>query len=387
MADAFQFRSAGPDALDPLHDRIARTENTGEVREIQKTFDSNDSELILKSITQVGAKGPDAALALQLAVESVHPEWIQTCLDTAEDLPPLLEKIANSRIAWIEGRKADALAGWPEPFPVMDEVRQREDWDGWEQADFKPALEKIRLSMIEEFAAIEVPENPTPEQRAELTARLQDPATLKAVGRARYASACLKAALAFSAYPEEKEITFHLAALARKLGEAPEPCLRAEAMSLTALGDYQEAHKRWISLITEHPVDAQLPGDYAEASYTAFENADPRQAMAILTTGLHRFPNDANFALRAGWVALLTGNAERAYRFLLTGRQIGYPEDKLENATALLAIAAEQTGATEDAQAFYNDLILLDPVWQNPETLESLAWPEELKASLRNLVW
>lgn len=109
--------------------------------------------------------------------------------------------------------------------------------------------------------------------------------------------------------------------------------------------------------------------------------------MAILTTGLHRFPNDSNFALRAGWVALLTGNAERAYRFLLTGLQIGYPPEKLENATALLAIAAAQTGATEDAAAFYQDLIRLDPVWQNPETLESLEWPEELKASLRQLVW
>jgi hypothetical protein len=109
--------------------------------------------------------------------------------------------------------------------------------------------------------------------------------------------------------------------------------------------------------------------------------------MAILTTGLHRFPNDANFALRAGWVALLTGNSERAYRFLLTGRQIGYPPEKLENAIALLAIAAAQTGAAEDAAAFYQDLTDLDADWKLPETIESLTWPEELKASLRQLVW
>ena len=109
--------------------------------------------------------------------------------------------------------------------------------------------------------------------------------------------------------------------------------------------------------------------------------------MEILTTGLHRFPNDANFALRAGWVALLTGNAERAYRFLLTGRQIGYPEEKLENAIALMAIAAVQTGADEDAAVFYQDLIRMDPAWQSPDTIETLEWPEELKASLRQLVW
>jgi hypothetical protein len=84
---------------------------------------------------------------------------------------------------------------------------------------------------------------------------------------------------------------------------------------------------------------------------------------------------------------LLTGNAERAYRFLLNGNQIGYSPEKLENATALLAIAAQQSGATEDATAFYQDLILLDPAWKNTETLESLEWPEELKESLRQLVW
>jgi hypothetical protein len=108
--------------------------------------------------------------------------------------------------------------------------------------------------------------------------------------------------------------------------------------------------------------------------------------MAILTTGLHRFPNDAHFALRAGWVALLTGNSERAYRFLLTGRQIGYPPGKLENATLLLAIAAYQTGAAEDAAVFYQDLIAADKAWENPATIDSLEWPEELKAPLRDLL-
>jgi hypothetical protein len=239
----------------------------------------------------------------------------------------------------------------------------------------------------DELAAIAVPANSTPEQRKAVLERLIDPATVQAVGKARYAKACLKAAFAFSSFKEESEATFKLANIARSLGEAPSPCLRAEAMALTSLGSYQAAHERWIALITEHPVETHEPGDYAEAAYTSFENADPRQAMAILTTGLHRFPNDANFALRAGWVALLTGNAERAYRFLLTGRQIGYPAEKLENAIALLAIAASQTGAAEDAAAFYQDLIDLSADWKKPETIESLDWPEELKASLRQLVW
>ena len=422
-------RSAAPAALVPLWDRLARADSSGaswprlleKAADLSKTawhqeltaavvaraskqpvkpesspwfaplgmerlFETSDTNAIETTIQAVGGTGPAAAKALELSLASRHPEWIVACLAHAVDLPPLLRRIADSRIAWLQDRKADALTGWPEIFPDLQQVRLSEDWDGWEQADFRQALEQLRLCVGEVLASIEVPANPTAEHRQAIAARLSDPATIRAVGRARFASACLKAALAFAAFKEETATTFILAARARELGEAPAPCLRAEAMALTALGDYQKAHDRWITLITEHPVAAQLPGDYAEASYTSFENSDPRQAMAILTTGLHRFPKDANFALRAGWVALLTGNAERAYRFLLTGQQIGYPPEKLENATALLAIAAVQTGAAEDAAAYYEDLITLDPAWKNPDTIESLEWPEELKASLRQVV-
>jgi hypothetical protein len=388
---AFQPGTAAPEALLPLTARIERSTmpatDSPARNALAKVFASDDRAAVTAAIQDAGGKGLAAATALELALASTHPEWIDACLDKAIDLPPLLRRIAISRIAWLQDRKADALAGWPDAFPDLKDVRLREDWDGWEQADFSQALEKLRLCVGEELAAIEVPANPTPEQRKAVAARLNDPATLRTVGRARFSKACLNAALAFASFKDETETTFALAARARELGEAPAPCLRAEAMALTALGDYKKAHSRWISLITDNPVETHQPGDYAEASYTAFENADPRQAMAILTTGLHRFPNDANFALRAGWVALLTGNAERAYRFLLTGRQIGFPAAKLENATALLAIAAAQTGAAEDAAAFYQDLIQLDADWKNPATIESLEWPDEMKASLRQLVW
>jgi hypothetical protein len=109
--------------------------------------------------------------------------------------------------------------------------------------------------------------------------------------------------------------------------------------------------------------------------------------MEILATGLRRFPNDADFAMRAGWIALLTGNADRAYRFLLKGRETGFPPEKLENATALLAIAAAQTGETGDAAVFYENLLGINPAWQDPQTIEALDWPEELKSTLRQLAW
>ncbi len=379
-------REAGPDVFLPLRERLARAEPGGKPApdslKLEETFRADDSRAILTAIASAGGKGPAAATALALSLKSGHPEWIDACLASAADLPPLLRRISLSRVAWLDGRKADALSSWPEVFPELIEIRRREDWDGWEQADFKPALDNIRECVRGVLDAIEVPGNSTPEQRKAIIARLTDPATLAAVGRGRFAAACLKAALAFSAHKEETETTFQLANLARNMGAPPEPCLRAEALALTALGDYQKAHPRWIELITEHPVETTLPGDYAEAAYTAFENSDPRQAMEILTTGMHRFPRDGNFALRAGWVALLTGNSERAYRFLREGQRIGFPAEKLENATALLTIAAAQTGADDDAAVYFQDLLKIDPAWADATTLDTLDWPGELKATL-----
>lgn len=379
-------RTAEPGAFQRLGDRLAHADATAkpspDSQAIAETFRTNDSAAVLTAIQSAGGKGPAAATALVLALKSDHPEWIAACLTSAKDLPPLLRQISLSRIAWLEGRKADALASWPEIFPVLTEIRLREDWEGWEQEDFKPALDDLRRCVRGELDAIQVPDSSTPEQRKTLAARLADPTTVAAVGKRRFAEACLNAALAFSAHKEETATTFQLAQLARDMGAAAEPCLRAEALALTALGDYVNAHPRWIELITEHPVETTLPGDYAEAAYTAFENSDPRQAMEILTTGMHRFPKDGNFALRAGWVALLTGDSERAYRFLREGQRIGFPAEKLENATALLTIAAAQTGATDDAAVYFQDLLKIDPAWADPSTLDTLDWPEELKATL-----
>ena len=374
-------RTAGPEAFELLRERRAHALPQA-ANPLEETFRAGDPAAVLTAIQAAGGSGPAAATALALALKSEHPEWIVACLTAANNLPPLLRQISLSRMAWLEGRKADALASWPEIFPELADVRLREDWDGWEQADFKPALDDIRRCVRGELDAIQVPTSATPEQRKAIAARLADPATVVAVGKRRFAEACLQAALAFSAHKEETEVTFQLANLARNMGAAPEPCLRAEALALTALGDYVKAHPRWIELITEHPVETTLPGDYAEAAYTAFENSDPRQAMEILTTGMHRFPQDGNFALRAGWVALLTGDSERAYRFLREGQRIGFPAEKRENATALLTIAAAQTGASDDAAVYFQDLLKIDAAWADPATLDTLDWPEEFKATL-----
>lgn len=378
--------SIPPDAAAVFTQRIARATDHSPHSELIATFEKADTDAVKSAIQSAGPSGPAAAKALELALASTHPEWIEACLSNAKDLPPLLRNLAVSRIAWLQDRKADAITSWPEVFPDLAKVRLREDWDGWESADFIRALEKLRLCVREELDALVVSAASTSEQRQAVITRLSDPLTIKSVGRARFANACLKAALALSAFKEHSVPTLQLAATARNLGESPAPCLRAEALSYTALGDYQKARDRWVTLITEQPIQDHVPGDYTEAAYTSFENADPQQAMAILTTGHHRFPNDANFALRAGWVALLTNNSDQAYRFLLSGRETGYPLEKLENALALLALAATQSGATDDAAVFYQDLVRLAPAWQNPKTIDALEWPDEMKNCLKQLL-
>jgi len=159
-----------------------------------------------------------------------------------------------------------------------------------------------------------------------------------------------------------------------------------EASALTALADFPNAHARWIELITEHPVAEHLPEDYTEAAYTAFENFNPEQAMEILITGHRRFPNDANFALRAGWIALLTGTPGKAYQFLKAGQQLGYPAEKSEQAAALLTTAAVQAGALTEAALYLEDLVTIAPQWADPETVAAMNWPEEMKFAFSQLL-
>jgi hypothetical protein len=238
LRDTISPRMAEPAAFKPLHERLARADPTHPDAESSK------------------------AAKLAMALESVWPKWIEECLATADDIPPLLRKLAASRIAWLEGRKADAIAGWPEVFPDLKHVRLREDWDGWEQADFNQALEKIRLSVIEELSALELPENPTPAQIKTVIERLTNPETLRSVGRARLADACVDAALVLTTITGEAEAALKLAMLAGNLGAPTEPRLRAEALALGALGDYQKARDRWVLLLTEHPVQTHQSTDY-----------------------------------------------------------------------------------------------------------------------------
>ena len=353
---------------------------------LHEIFARGDETSILAAINDAGPNGSAAAAALAFALDSDRPEWIQACLATAKNLPPLLEKLAQSRIAQLQGRKVEALSGWAAPFPCISSLKKHEDWQGWEQADFAPALEKIHAAKQQELISIQMPMHATLAQRLAVYATLKKPETLAIIGHQSLAEACLLAAQAASAHPDESENAFLLSSRARELGAPAIPCLRVEAAALTALGAFPKAHTRWLELITEHPIEQHLPDDYAEAAYTAFESLQPEQAIEILTSGHRRFPADANFALRAGWIALLSGNPQQSLQFLKNGQRLGYPPEKSAQALALLATAAVQTEAMDEANAAYESLLAIAPLWANPETVATMNWPDEMKAAFSQLL-
>ncbi len=352
---------------------------------MREVFGTGDSAAILNAIDSAGGQGPAAATALALALDAECPQWIDACVKSATGLPPLLKLLGSSRAAWLQSRRAEAISLWPDEFPDYQKVRLTEDWDGWEQEDFAARFEAHLQVIKDALASYEITAEATPAERAAVAARLLDPATRDIIGRRRLTDDCLKAALALAVFPENSGATFELAKRALALGAQAEPCLRAEALALTRLGDYKNAHPCWVTLLAEHPVATHLSGDYAEAAYTAFEIGNPKQALDILTSGIKRFPNDPGYALRAGWIALLTTHSGPAYQFLLAGLRCGYPDDKRENACLLLSVAAAQAGFPEEAAIHYQNLLEIAPVWTQAKTIDALEWPEELKECLRDL--
>ncbi|MFT3991424.1 MAG: WD40 repeat domain-containing protein [Luteolibacter sp.] len=325
------------------------------------------------------------AKQLLTALLGDQPAAIQTALASAKNLPPFLLQLARTRIAWLENRKADALAPWNDEFPDLAKIRKREDWIGWEQADFNPAVDLVKSSVQQELDALKLPENATAEQRKQLTGHLTNPETIAIVGRRRLALASMEAALAFSPRMDENPATIRLSRLARTLGAPPVPCMRAEAMALNAMGNYAAAHPLWVSLITDFDLRDQKSSDFDEAAFAASQAGNHEQAIEILAVGVHRFPEDSDFILSAGWVALIAGNPQRAYEFLLAGNRVGYAPEKRENACAILAVAAKLSGSEAAANQYFQDLLHLNPGWAEAATIDALDWPEDHKVVLRQL--
>lgn len=355
-------------------------------REIRALMQQADDPALQAALERSGGKGPALTSALALALDGERPDRIEQCLASARDLPPFLNALARSRIAWLEKRPADALSLWPDEFPEFPRVRATQDWQGWEQEDFEPRYQRHLSELRSALGAYEIPAATTAAEREWRALALLEPTSRATLGRRRLADLCLKGAQHLAEHDGKPELIQQLAGRARDLGAPAVPALRVEALAETLLGRHPQALALWVKLLTENPVEEQQADDYTAAAHCAFEAAEPGRAIDILTTGINRFGNDPGFALRAGWIALLTGSHSRAYQFLLAGFRVGFDPEEEENACLLLAVAASLAGFPQDAASHYLRLIDLEPEWLEPETADSLDWPEDLKNTIRQLI-
>lgn len=337
---------------------------------IRKVFATGDRDAIL-AVIDSASHGLPLATALYLSIESNDPDFINRTLDKAENFPPPLAALAKRRA----GTETD-----------FGQLRRIQDWHGYESPDFTPLLNRFRKERADTLGSLTLPENPNESDISAFSLRLTDPKTLTTLGKPLVAEKAIAAARSLAENPAHAASAIPLADLAQGLGTHPASRLRVRATALATLSDFKAAHAAWINLITNQPEAAHLPTDYSEAAHTAFETGDPRQAMEILSTGLFRFPNDAPYAIRAGWIALLTGHPGEALACLRKATELGLPPGEIENTTALLAIAHHQLGDPETAGSYLAQLIAISPKWSDPESIGTLPWPEPFLTALAEII-
>jgi hypothetical protein len=336
---------------------------------IYQTFLSQEPSAI-QAVIAAAAPGLPASTALYLAIESKNPHFIQSALTQNPKAPPALH----------------ALALGKNPLPKIEFLQRTQDWAGYEAPDFSPLFLAANKQASQALAALEITESSSEKEIEELVKNLYAPITLKTLGRAILAEKAIAHAQFLSQKTAHAETAIGLSQLAEHHGANPTACLRARATSLTTLSRFKTAHQIWIDLITYHAEAAHLASDYSEAAHTAFETHNPSQAIEILKTGLFRFPRDTAFAIRAGWIALLSGYTAEARDFLLHATQLGLPPDEIENTTALLLIAHHKLGDTTSALSYLAQLQAISPKWSDPKAIKALAWPADFLKSLRETI-
>ncbi len=338
---------------------------------VKQVFATGDHEATL-AVIDSASHGLPFATALYLALDSRKPEFITRAVEKATDLPPALLALANRAVS---------------PDTDFDHLRRIEDWHGYESPDFTPLLNRFREEQADYLSSLTLPDDPSDDEISAFSLRLTDPATTESLGRPVIAEKTITAARILSENPKHATTAIRLAEYAQRLGRQPADCLRVRATAFVTLADFDAAHATWIDLITHQPEADHLPTDYTEAAHTAFETANPRQAIEILNTGLFRFPNAPSSAIRSGWIALLTDHTEDALRYLNHATKIGLPPAEIEDTTALLAISHERLGDHEAAVSYLAQLKAISPKWADAETLARLPWPESFKDSLNAIIF
>lgn len=349
---------------------------------VRATFASGNNQAIPAVIAAAGTKGLALSTALFQALQNPEPLWISQVLQQAENLPPALLSISLARLSQLDPKNHPPA---PDALPDLASERAAQDWYGWEVPDFSPILLIIQSQLSEQLTSLDLPPDPNEADLQIILSNFLNPEAVHALGPQRLAQAAFIAANDLSQNQKHATSSLQFAAIALRYGMHPAPVLRVQATAFATLGDFENAHRCWLDLITHQPEVLHLPADYSEAAHSAFENQDPRQAIAILETGIHRFPRDAELATRAGWIAILSHHPSHAITFLSRADSLGPPPAEQENVLALLASSSSDLGDDEAANHFFSRLVELNPSWQDPHFIAELAWPESITQSLHLL--
>ncbi|WP_193212643.1 ATP-binding protein [Luteolibacter marinus] len=377
---SFGLAHLAPDAVDAALDRLDSPWLW------RQWLQSGESELPVaqmagRTMDAVDGRGPAAVEALWVSMAERDAEAIAVCLKAAKELPPAMQLCATGVALWAEGRKAEAFALWPDGFPDLAKEAAEGDWDGWEGVLPGADEESLFATMEKELATLFAGPDAGPEELKALASRLMDPETATTFGVKRVRDAMMTCALALANDPDAYKEVAEMVEQARLAGAPPTECLRIEARSYMAAGNFTLAYSRWLRLVES--IEGEIfASDYLDAARCVMEDMQDVAAIELLMRGKRQFPDDASFAYGGAWLLLTSGHPEEAGVLLEHGFEIPFTGDEKAIATAMLVCAAEQTQRTARADEAFQDLLAIDPNWGEETSLEALEWPDWLKQVL-----
>ncbi|MCW1887509.1 hypothetical protein OKA04_22425 [Luteolibacter flavescens] len=334
------------------------------------------AEKVARTMTAVAGEGPAAIAAMQAALRANDPAALVAALGMAKDLPGPVREYATARTYWAEGKKAEVFAMWPE-VPDFGALESGSDWHGWESLMGYEETNAF-LDEIDRMAAtLHAAPDASVEDLTVLGELLLQKETTADFGVKRVRDALVTCALALADDAGSADLVTRMVDHARLAGASHPDCLRIEARSFMAQGDFTAAYARWLLLIDSERGEI-VPNDYLYAAQCVLEDMQDVAAIELLNRGKARFAADVDFAYDSAWLLLTTAHPEEAGIMLEHGFKIPFTEDQTQTATAMLVCAAEQTGRTERADEAFQDLIILSPEWGEEKSVESLEWPDDL---------
>ncbi|MDB6076408.1 MAG: hypothetical protein JWO82_155, partial [Akkermansiaceae bacterium] len=336
---------------------------------------------IQQVMMEAGGRGPVAAKALGAAFKAESPEAIAMALAQSKGMPPQLVEYATGRALWLQGKKAEVFAMWPQGPPDLQKLAESGGWNGWEQAVGWEQAARFSAEVAEELGTLKVQPGDTIETQRALAAKLMDPKTAAAFGGKRVRDAMVDLALVLASDKGSSAVVMKMIERARLTGADPVMCLRAEARNLYAMGQPTSAYSRWIQIL-DAPESGLIGTDCIEAAQCLVQDQQDAAAVELLMRGPNLFPHDAVFAYQAAWMLLGMNHPEQANLVLDYGFRIPFAQDQIQMATAMQVCAAELTQRSDQANQAFRELVQFDPSWGNAANLKQLDWPQQLKQAI-----